>query len=160
MCGRARLSSDVSEIKLVFRIPPDRPTPNVAAGGTLTHGLKGTVDCLRQRDVDERGVEARQGDPDHQGQDRPVALRDRQTVFGGVYVVMSAQRDQGAEMAPRLSLRRRAVPDRAAQPTHSGGRERSLRAETQPPVRQRQMRLVDHLAIESESASAYNSAIR
>jgi putative SOS response-associated peptidase YedK len=30
MCGRARLSSDVSEIKLVFSIPPDRPTPNVA----------------------------------------------------------------------------------------------------------------------------------
>ncbi len=28
MCGRARLSSDVSEIKLVFGIPPDRPTPN------------------------------------------------------------------------------------------------------------------------------------
>ena len=28
MCGRARLSSDVSEIKLVFSIPPDRPTPN------------------------------------------------------------------------------------------------------------------------------------
>jgi hypothetical protein len=28
MCGRARLSSDVSEINLVFRIPPDRPTPN------------------------------------------------------------------------------------------------------------------------------------
>ena len=28
MCGRARLSSDVSEIKLAFRIPPDRPTPN------------------------------------------------------------------------------------------------------------------------------------
>jgi putative SOS response-associated peptidase YedK len=31
MCGRARLSSDVSEIKLVFGIPPHRPTPNVAA---------------------------------------------------------------------------------------------------------------------------------
>ena len=31
MCGRARLSSDVSEIKLVFRIPPRRPTPNFAA---------------------------------------------------------------------------------------------------------------------------------
>ncbi|HUE60905.1 MAG TPA: SOS response-associated peptidase [Acidimicrobiales bacterium] len=30
MCGRARLSSDVSEIKLVFSIPPGRPTPNVA----------------------------------------------------------------------------------------------------------------------------------
>jgi putative SOS response-associated peptidase YedK len=30
MCGRARLSSDVSEIKLVFSIPPDRPIPNIA----------------------------------------------------------------------------------------------------------------------------------
>jgi putative SOS response-associated peptidase YedK len=30
MCGRARLSSDVSEIKLVFSIPPQRPTPNIA----------------------------------------------------------------------------------------------------------------------------------
>ena len=30
-------------------------------------------------------------------------------------------------MAPRLSLRRCAVPDRAAQPTHSGGRERRRR---------------------------------
>ena len=30
MCGRARLSSDVSEIKLVFSIPPARPTPNIA----------------------------------------------------------------------------------------------------------------------------------
>jgi putative SOS response-associated peptidase YedK len=30
MCGRARLSSDVSEIKIVFSIPPHRPTPNVA----------------------------------------------------------------------------------------------------------------------------------
>jgi putative SOS response-associated peptidase YedK len=30
MCGRIRLSSDVSEIKLVFSIPPDRPTPNIA----------------------------------------------------------------------------------------------------------------------------------
>jgi putative SOS response-associated peptidase YedK len=31
MCGRVRLYSDVSEIKLVFSTPPpDRPTPNVA----------------------------------------------------------------------------------------------------------------------------------
>jgi putative SOS response-associated peptidase YedK len=30
MCGRARLSSDVSEIKLVFSIPSNRPTPNIA----------------------------------------------------------------------------------------------------------------------------------
>jgi putative SOS response-associated peptidase YedK len=28
MCGRVRLSSDGSEIKLVFSIPPHRPTPN------------------------------------------------------------------------------------------------------------------------------------
>jgi putative SOS response-associated peptidase YedK len=31
MCGRARLSSDVSEIKLVFSIRPERPTPNIPA---------------------------------------------------------------------------------------------------------------------------------
>ena len=33
MCGRARLSSDVSEIKIAFgipRIPPERPAPNIA----------------------------------------------------------------------------------------------------------------------------------
>jgi putative SOS response-associated peptidase YedK len=30
MCGRARLSSDVSEIRLVFTIPPQRPVPNFA----------------------------------------------------------------------------------------------------------------------------------
>jgi putative SOS response-associated peptidase YedK len=29
MCGSARLSSGVSEIKLVFRIPSERPTPNI-----------------------------------------------------------------------------------------------------------------------------------
>jgi putative SOS response-associated peptidase YedK len=29
MCGRVRLPSDVSEIKLVFSIPPHRPTPNL-----------------------------------------------------------------------------------------------------------------------------------
>ena len=30
MCGRVRLSFDVSEIKLVFSIPPERPAPNFA----------------------------------------------------------------------------------------------------------------------------------
>ena len=35
MCGRVRLSSDVSEIKLVFSIPPDRPTPNIAPSWNL-----------------------------------------------------------------------------------------------------------------------------
>jgi putative SOS response-associated peptidase YedK len=31
MCGRARLSSDVSEIKIAFAIPPERPALNFAA---------------------------------------------------------------------------------------------------------------------------------
>jgi putative SOS response-associated peptidase YedK len=31
MCGRARLSSDVSEIKVAFGIPPERPSPNFGA---------------------------------------------------------------------------------------------------------------------------------
>ena len=30
MCGRAKLSTDVSEIKIAFSIPPERPTPNIA----------------------------------------------------------------------------------------------------------------------------------
>src|SRR5437016_5228119 len=30
MCGRAKLETDVSEIKLVFRVPPEYPTPNFA----------------------------------------------------------------------------------------------------------------------------------
>jgi putative SOS response-associated peptidase YedK len=36
MCGRVRLSSDVSELKLVFRIPPERPAPNIAASWNVT----------------------------------------------------------------------------------------------------------------------------
>jgi len=35
MCGRAHLSPDVNEIKLVFRIPPERQTPNIAASSNL-----------------------------------------------------------------------------------------------------------------------------
>jgi putative SOS response-associated peptidase YedK len=30
MCGRARLSTDFSQIRIAFRIPPERPTPNFA----------------------------------------------------------------------------------------------------------------------------------
>jgi putative SOS response-associated peptidase YedK len=30
MCGRVKLSTDFSEIKIAFRIPPERPTPNGA----------------------------------------------------------------------------------------------------------------------------------
>jgi putative SOS response-associated peptidase YedK len=35
MCGRARLSSDVSEIKIAFGIPPERPAPNFAPSWNL-----------------------------------------------------------------------------------------------------------------------------
>lgn len=35
MCGRARLSSDVSEIRLVFSIPPHRTTPNLAPSSNV-----------------------------------------------------------------------------------------------------------------------------
>ena len=36
MCGRARLSSDVSEIKIAFAVPPERrPTPNFAPSWNL-----------------------------------------------------------------------------------------------------------------------------
>ena len=30
MCGRVRLSTDFSEIKIAFRIPPEWPVPNFA----------------------------------------------------------------------------------------------------------------------------------
>jgi hypothetical protein len=33
MCGRACRSDDISEIKVAFRIPPERPAPNFAATG-------------------------------------------------------------------------------------------------------------------------------
>jgi len=35
MCGRARLSSDVSEIKIAFGIPPERLTPNIPPSWNL-----------------------------------------------------------------------------------------------------------------------------
>ena len=41
MCGRVRLSSDVSEIRLVFGIPPERPMPNFPPSWNVapTHSL-------------------------------------------------------------------------------------------------------------------------
>jgi phosphoglycerate dehydrogenase-like enzyme len=51
MCGRARLSSDVSEIKIVFGIPPDRPTPpNVIMTPHCSPRTDGTIE-RRSRDV-------------------------------------------------------------------------------------------------------------
>jgi putative SOS response-associated peptidase YedK len=57
VCSRARLSSDVSEIKLVFRIPPERPTPNfppswnVAPTGSLPIVRFNPKDRQRSLDV-------------------------------------------------------------------------------------------------------------
>jgi hypothetical protein len=53
MCGRVRLSSDVSEIKLVFSIPAARPTPIIAP-----RGLRAPDDLCRAsdaKDLDKTG---------------------------------------------------------------------------------------------------------
>jgi hypothetical protein len=50
MCGRARLSSDVSEIKLVFSIPPERPTPNLPPSWNVRFDAKAgqrSLDLMR-----------------------------------------------------------------------------------------------------------------
>jgi putative SOS response-associated peptidase YedK len=57
MCGRARLSSDVSEIKVAFRIPPERPTPkfppswNVAPTDSLPVVRYDAKDAQRNLDM-------------------------------------------------------------------------------------------------------------
>src|SRR6266576_3790787 len=35
MCGRAKLETDVSEIKIAFRVPPEYPTPNFPPSWTI-----------------------------------------------------------------------------------------------------------------------------
>ena len=54
MCGRIRLSSDVSEIKLVFSIPPHRPRP-----ATLVQDITGleTIRISRHRPTPPRRLE-------------------------------------------------------------------------------------------------------
>jgi hypothetical protein len=49
MCGRARLSSDVSEIKIAFRIPPERPTPNINAKAEGIENKPAFREAFRQR---------------------------------------------------------------------------------------------------------------
>src|SRR5207248_1552313 len=41
MCGRAKLETDVSEIKIAFRVPPEYPTPNFPPSWNIapTRGL-------------------------------------------------------------------------------------------------------------------------
>ncbi len=38
MCGRARLTSDVSELKRIFSVPPESPAPNFAANWNAAPG--------------------------------------------------------------------------------------------------------------------------
>ena len=56
MCGRVRLSSDVSEIKLVFAVPPDRPTPNIAPSWNVAPTDSLPVDEQRQRHADRSAI--------------------------------------------------------------------------------------------------------
>jgi putative SOS response-associated peptidase YedK len=52
MCGRARLSSDYSEIRITFHIPPDRPAPNLRPNWNLAS----TQDiAIVRRDAEDGG---------------------------------------------------------------------------------------------------------
>jgi hypothetical protein len=54
MCGRARLSSDVSEIKIAFGIPPERPTPNIPPSWNLAPTDPAPVVYYDARDAGRR----------------------------------------------------------------------------------------------------------
>ena len=55
MCGRARLSSDVSELKLAFRIPREQPSPNIAASWNVAP--TDPVAVVRRSSAGERRLE-------------------------------------------------------------------------------------------------------
>jgi putative SOS response-associated peptidase YedK len=50
MCGRARLSSDGSEIKVAFRISPERPAPNFPASWSVAPTDPLPVVCYEAKD--------------------------------------------------------------------------------------------------------------
>jgi putative SOS response-associated peptidase YedK len=50
VCSRARLSSDVSEIKLVFRIPPEGPTPNFPPSWNVAPTDSLPIVCFNPKD--------------------------------------------------------------------------------------------------------------
>jgi hypothetical protein len=77
MCGRVRLSSDVSEIKLVFSIPPYRPTPNFPPSWNAA-----PTDLLPMvrydRKVGERSLDSALGSDPALGQGHQCRLREYQ----------------------------------------------------------------------------------
>jgi hypothetical protein len=62
MCGRAKLSTDFSEIKIVFNLPPDRPLPNfqptwnLAPTDPIPIVRRDATDGLRRLDVVRWGL--------------------------------------------------------------------------------------------------------
>jgi putative SOS response-associated peptidase YedK len=56
MCGRVRLSTDFSEIKIAFRIPPERPTPNGAPSWNVAPTDPLPIVCYDEKDR-ERSLE-------------------------------------------------------------------------------------------------------
>jgi putative SOS response-associated peptidase YedK len=72
-CGRVRLSFDVSEIKLVFLIPPHRPTPNFPPSWNVAPTDQLPV-IRHDRKAGERGLDLRCGLVPHWARDLNVGF--------------------------------------------------------------------------------------
>jgi hypothetical protein len=57
MCGRARLSSDASEIRILLATPPGRPSPNFAASWNVAPTDPLPVAGVNPRDHDPSLIE-------------------------------------------------------------------------------------------------------
>jgi putative SOS response-associated peptidase YedK len=140
MCGRARLASDVSEINLVFSIPPERPAPNVAPNWNVAptdplpivhyDAKAGTRDLEVMRwglipywakDI-KIGFSTINGRAEESTASRPSARRSsagavscRSTIF------MNGRRQRPANSPMRSRWRKNQRPSRTLSPASAGG---------------------------------------